>query len=410
MRLAAGRILGVLIATALTCASALAQEPIDLGSLPGYTRAIARGINARGDVVGQAARSAVEPRELGLLWHRKSRGGYAAEELAPLPGHDRADARDFAGGRVPVGFSYVFAGGTSYRAVAWLPAQGGTHAPLDLEPPPGFTDARAFAASLRGQVVGEALKLRPTPETVNGLTLGHAVSWRGGPDGIEACDLGVPEGFDVSAAYDVNERGDVVGTATRIESDGAGGLQRRAEVVVWLRPHQRPGACDPQPFVLGGRDELRYKLNPSIDERGDIVAQADSLAPGEAGASGLPKRTAALGWPRSGRQYRMPIELPVPEGFTDASARDINSRGEIVGTAILRSPAGTTSATQGVVWRYEAGRWRITLLGNPAGTSGASPEQVSDRGEIVGAASTPAEGQSGALLWRLSPKRPACRR
>ena len=406
MRLAMGRILGVLIASALPCASALAQVPIDLGTIPGYTRAIARGINARGDVVGQAARSAVEPRELGLLWHRRSRGDYAAEALPPLPGHDRADARDFAGGRVPVGFSYVFAGGTSYRAVAWLPVRGGTHAPLDLEPPPGFTDARAFAASLRGEVVGEALKLHPTPETVNGLPLAHAVSWRSGADGIEACDLGVPEGFDVSAAYDVNERGDVVGTATRLESDGAGGLRRRAEVVVWLRPHRRPGECAPQPFVLGGRDELLYKLNPSIDERGDVVAQADSLAPGEAPAPGQPRRTVGLAWPRCGQQYRMPLELPVPEGFTDASARDINSRGEVVGTAILRSAEGVTTATQGVVWRFGAGGWRITLLDNPAGTSGASPEQISDRGEIVGATPTPAEGQSGALLWHLRPHRP----
>jgi uncharacterized membrane protein len=407
MRLAVGRVLGVLIATAIPCVPVLAQEPIDLGTIPDYTRALARGINARGDVVGQATRTGAEPRERGVLWHHRRRGGYRAEVLPALPGHDRADARDFAGGRVPIGFSYVFAGGTSYRAVAWLPTREGTHEPLDLEPPPGFTDARAFAASLRGQVVGEAVKLRPTPETVNGLILGHAVSWRVSPDGVEACDLGVPEGFDVSAAYDVNERGDVVGTATRYENDGAGGLRRRAEVVVWLRPHRRPGACNPQPFVLGGRDELPYKLNPSINDQGDVVAEADSLAPGEPQAPGQPKRTVGLAWPRCGRQYRMPIELPVPDGFTDASARDINSRGEIAGTAILRSPEGATTATQGAVWRYGRGGWRITLLGNPAGTSGASPEQISDGGEVVGASSAPAEGQSGALLWRLSPR---CRR
>ena len=55
MRLAEGRILGVLIAISLWPALTSAQEPIDLGTLPGYTVGRARGINQRGDVVGQAA-------------------------------------------------------------------------------------------------------------------------------------------------------------------------------------------------------------------------------------------------------------------------------------------------------------------------------------------------------------------
>ena len=173
----------------------------------------------------------------------------------------------------------------------------------------------------------------------------------------------------------MNSEGDVVGTASRVEIDANGIAQARSEIVVWLRPHRGSGACDPQPFVLGGRDDLPFKQNPSINERGDVVARAD-LRNGS-----LIVAIHGVGWARCGSRYRMPFEMPVPEGFTDAYARDVNSRGEIVGTALVRG-AGASTFTQGVVWSYRGGRWRTTLLANPAEGAGASTEQISDKGEV----------------------------
>lgn len=385
MGLAAGRILGVLFATTLLCDVSWAQAPIDLGTLPGYRVGRPRGINERGDVVGQAAPE-VGP-ELAVLWHKRAQGRYQPEPLIPLPGFDGSDARDFAGGRVPVGYSYALVDGRAshFRAVMWRPHPAGYREPVELEPPPGFTEARAFAASLRGQVVGD------TRDSTNAL---HAVSWRLGRDGVDACDLGIPEGFQASAALDVNSEGDVVGTASRVEIDANGIAQARSEIVVWLRPHRGSGACDPQPFILGGRDDLPFKQNPSINERGDVVARAD-LRNGS-----LIVAIHGVGWARCGSRYRMPFEMPVPEGFTDAYARDVNSRGEIVGTALVRG-AGASTFTQGVVWSYRGGRWRTTLLANPAEGAGASTEQISDKGEVIGLTVAPGDGQSGALLWHV---------
>lgn len=383
MRLAAGRILGVLIATFLWSTSAWAHEPIDLGTLPGFTVGRAKGINERGDVVGQAAGGT--GLEQGVLWRTRAHGRYAPVALAPLPGFDRSDARDFAGGRVPIGYSYGFVNGVFHsRAVLWRPEPGGTRVPVDLEPPPGFVDARAFSGSLRGQVVGEA---------VNGPTR-HAVSWRLGREGVDTCDLGVPEGFETSSASGVNADGDVVGTASRMEIDDAGVALVRSEVVVWLRPHRRSGSCDPRPFILGGRDDLNFKLDPSINERGDVVVRA-SLRQGNSIVL-----TRPLGWSRCGSRYRMPFEIPVPEGFQDAWASDVNSRGEVVGTAQWRGSDGLLHS-QGVHWRYERSRWRVRLLANPVEGAFVSTENISEDGTIVGSDANAGlvPGQSGALLW-----------
>ncbi len=391
MRLSVGRILEALSAVALVAGAAAAEEPIDLGSLPGYAFGRAKGIDERGDVVGQVARVGAEPVELAVLWHRQRPGQYVIEALPPLPGFDRSDARDFASGRVPIGFSYIpVPGAARFRAVYWRRDSSGLRVPVDLEPPAGFTDARAFAASLRGEVVGEALN---PSEVTNGVALRHAVSWRLAWGRLETCDLGVPEGFDTSTAFDVNEAGDIVGTANRTESDGAGGLRMRSEVVVWRRPHRHSSACEAELLVLGGRDDLPFKQNPSINARGDVVARADLIT------NGQPTISRPLAWARRGRSYRPPFELPVPGGFTDAYARDLNSHGVVVGTALVRDAANRTTSAQGVLWRFERGRWEVTLLEQPAGVGFTSPEQISEKGDVVGTTPTPATGHSGALLW-----------
>lgn len=375
-----------------------AQEPVDLGALPGYERSRPKGLNESGDVVGQVARTAGDPTEQAVLWQRSRHGGLRAEALPPLAGLDGGDARAFASERTPVGFSYLTGSGLSlFRAVAWRRDVSGLRVAVDLEPPAGFTDAQAYSANWRGEVVGEAAN---PSETVNGSVVRHAVLWQRGHDGrYEACDLGVPDGFDSSTAFDLNESGAVVGTARRLESDGAGGLQVRSDVVVWQRVRWGHG-CAFRTVSLESRDDLPFEQNPSINERGDVVARADRLTPGG------PTLSRALLWSRRGCGYTVPVELPLPEGFTDAFARDLNTRGEIVGSALVRSPAGATTAARVVVWRRGAGgRFVPTLLASPAGASIAVAEQVNERGDVVGSTPMPAAGRSGGLLWKKKRER-----
>jgi len=384
---------------------ARAQQPVGVDTLPGYELSRPRSLNESGDVVGQVARTAVEPTEQAVLWHRTGRGGLRAEALPPLDGLERGDARAFASERTPVGFSYVAGEFSLFRAVLWRRDVSGARLAVDLEPPPGFTDAQAYSANGRGEIVGEAAN---PGETVNGSTMRRAVLWQPRRDGgYEVCDLGVPEGFDASTAFDINDSGAIAGTARRLESDGAGGLRARSDVVVWQRlernhegSHERAHGCTFAPVLLPAREDLPFDQNPSISERGDVVARADRLTPN------LPTVSRGLLWSRRRCAYAAPVELPLPEGFTDAFARDVNGQGDVAGTALVRSPSGATTGSRAIVWRRgERGRFVAEPLDNPPGTALSVAEGMNERGDVVGSSPAPAAGQSGGLLWKKTRRR-----
>jgi hypothetical protein len=225
------------------------------------------------------------------------------------------------------------------------------------------------------------------------------------PPEYEVCDLGVPDGFDTSGAFGINERGDVVGVARRLESDGSGGLLLRSVVVVWRKPSRGPGRCPSHPIVLPSRPDLPLNQNPAISNRGDIVAQADRRTPGQVAV------TRPLFWKRHGSSYHEPVELPLPEGFTDAFATDVNGSRRVLGTAQARSLTGALQASRAVVWRHEhRGAWVASLLPQAAGTTLTVAARLSDRGEAVGSALTPQPGSSGGLLWRCATSRHECER
>jgi uncharacterized membrane protein len=383
-------------------AVATAHDPIDLGTLPGYTASRAKDVNERGDIVGQAVRAGAEPVEQAVLWDRTHVGRYVLEALPALPGLVRGDARGFANGRAPIGFSYLVAPGLShFRAVVWREDPSGEHVPLDLAPPPGFTDATALGANPRGQIAGTA---QNPLEVINGSTVQHAVLWRpvrGDPDcpddppEYEVCDLGVPDGFDTSGASGINDAGDVVGTTGRIESDGSGGLFLRSAVVVWRKPWRSHRRCVSDPTVLPSPPELPLNLNPAINDRGDVVAQADRRVPGQ------PAVSRPLLWVRSDRDYAEAAELPLPEGFTDAFATDVNASGSVIGTALVRSSTGAVQASRAVLWRLCPRRDpAVSLLANPPGTTFTVGAHLNDRGDAVGSTPLPPSGSSGGLLWR----------
>ena len=368
--------------------AALAQAPTDIGTLPGFTRSRPKNINSRGLIVGQVARPG--PDEQAALWTRTS-GGYTVEALPALDGLTRSDARAFARGNVPVGFSSLIGGGISqFRAVVWRDDPSGLRVAVELEPPPGFLDAQAFDANRFGMVVGEAVN---SLEIVGGLALRHAVAWVPKPDGeYDVLDLGVPDGFSVSSASGVNDGGEIVGTARRLEVDGS----QTWAVVVWRRPFKRHGRCHSDTLVLPSHPDLPLNQNPTISSTGFVVAQADREMPG------APRVTRPLLWRRWGRGFAGPYELPVPAGFTDAFPSDVGETGVIVGTAQVRqATAPTLVASQAVVWSWaRRGGFRPMLLASPAGSALVTASRLNERGDVVGTALDPAAGTSGGLIWK----------
>lgn len=372
-----------------------AQGPTDIGTLTGFTISRPKNINNQRSIVGQAERSGVEPGQQAALWTR-THDGYDVEELPALPGLVRSDARAFARGRSPVGSSTLTGGGVSQsRAVLWRRDPSGLRVPVDLEPPPGFTDAQAFDANHFGTIVGEAAN---PGEMVGGLLLRHAVAWVPNRDGeYDVLDLEVPDGYDVTSASGVNEVGEIVGTARRLEVDGS----TTAAVVVWRRPFLRHGRCHGETIVLPSSPDLPRNMNPMINSAGLVVAQADRATPGEAAVS------RPVLWKRSGRGFAGPYGLPVPTGFTDAFPADVNELGTIVGTALERKaqPGDVRVRSSAVVWTWSRKRRYVaSVLPNPQGVVFATGAHTNELGDVVGNAPIPAPGTSGGLLW----KRAAC--
>lgn len=379
--------------------AALAQQPIDIGTLPGFTIARPRNIDNHRDILGQAERSGVEPTQQAALWTRMG-DGYAVEALPALTGLLRSDARAFARGGAPVGSSSLTGSFSLVRAVVWRDDPSGLRVAVDLEPPPGFTDAQAFDANHHGLIVGEAVN---PGQRINDSILRHAVVWAPKKDGAyEVEDLGVPEGFDVSSASGVNELGEIVGTARRFEKDDSGVLFQRAVVVVWHARFLRYGHCHADTLVLPSHPDLPRHQNPVISTAGLVVAQADRVTTGQ------PLVSRALLWRRWGREFAGPYELPVPAGFTDAAPNDVNELGVILGTAQVRQASAPVTVSQAVVWTWSWVKKRFvpSLLPNPPGTSLVTAARINERGDAVGNAPLPTPGKTGGLLW----KRKSCGR
>jgi hypothetical protein len=389
-------------------AGAFAQTPTpasDLDTLPGYTIARPKSVNDRRDVVGQAARSGPEPGEQAMLWQRRGPDAYDTVLLPGILGLARSDARAFSRRRDPVGYSFLVGPGFSiFRAVLWRDDPSGQRVPVDLAPPPGYTDAQAYAANGDGQVAGEIAN--PSMLTPNGLSLRHAALWRVEGDGsATVLDLGVPDGYEISTAFDVNEDGDVVGTAQRVEMDGNGALLRRADVVVWRERRTHEGEWEST--VLESPPDWNVLQMPSINGRGVVVAQADHRFPGE------PLHSAALRWSpvktRSHgdhcagpeRGYGAAEPLPLPPGYTDAFATDVNDRGQVLGKVLVRSGSLVLFA-RALVWEDgPKGDPQMRFLATPPDVTDVNPAKLNDCGDAVGSLPSP-PGGTGGLLWLAS--------
>jgi hypothetical protein len=384
------------------CATARAEDPAELPAPPGYDRAVANDLNDWAQAVGQATalgapRQAVIWRKPSLRWWKPR----VVEPLPTLPGMVDSEATRISRSGIPVGSSSLLAPGMAlFRAVVWRRLHGQWE-PVELEPLPGYTEAIASSVNARGQVVGWTFN---PGEIFEGDVVRRAVLWqpaRGGD--YTAIELQTPDGFQTSAD-DINDTGDVVGRAYRTEFGDAGPFLR-SDVVVWRVTRGRHG-CGRSLVVLDSLPGLPENLAPAISARGDVVSFARGFGNGTVAmrpAFWTRHHWKRHRWKRRRVEYREPVALPVPDGFTDAIANDVNARRQVVGTAYVVEGTGIL-ASRAVSWLPRARGWTVVKLPTPEEVAFSNGAALNELGWAVGSTSPPPTGSSGALLWKKTRK------
>lgn len=249
------------------------------------------------------------------------------------------------------------------RSVGWsLDKQGQSRAtmwtrrgPTDLGTlNPGNTGASdAWDVNERGQVVGWSQAPGP-----RGRTVQHAFLWRNGV----MRDLGTLPGGTRSQAVSINARGDVVGWST---TDGSDLSSRRGFLV------QKGGMIDVG-TLPGGTASSALGVN----QRGEVVGWSTTRG------DDMSSRRAFL-W-RNGRM----TELGTLGGGLTV-AYDINNRGEVVGTS--ETSSGDLHA---FLWKDGT----MTDLGTLGG-SRSDARGITDAGEVLGWSQNRRNMSRHAFLW-----------
>jgi probable HAF family extracellular repeat protein len=180
--------------------------------------------------------------------------------------------------------------------------------------------------------------------------------------GLGFQELALPTGSNGGIAYAINETGEAAGYVS-----GTAGIRpvwwtRRGEVQLL----QSPGNLTAQALDL--------------NDRGDMV-----------GVSGGEPKAAVL-WPRKGGI----VSLGTLPGFTHSEAVAVSENGSIAGVAT--GVADFPNRSRAVLW--QAGGLAIQDLGALAGGADSRARDVNNRGEVVGT-STSAQG-SRAFIWTAS--------
>ena len=161
-----------------------------------------------------------------------------------------------------------------------------------------------------------------------------------------------------ATAYDVNERGVVVGVR----------------------------------YVDGGMRAFRWQRGRPLVELGPGIAHGVNDAGTVVGSSG----GQAVRWERDG------TTVPLASGWVASEATDVDSRGTVVGNAVL--PDGSARA-----FVRRAGSAEVELLPAPPGHEGdsLSAAAINERGTIVGAIQVhEGEPSSVGVVWRGRDHRP----
>jgi probable HAF family extracellular repeat protein len=299
----------------------------DLGTLGGAS-SCALAINERGQVVGWAQTAGGDRHA--ALWQ----DGKALDLGAP-PGRHQSEACDINEGGLIVGGA-TGDGGACECALVW---RDGAVAEL---PPLATTSSTASASAVnaRGRIVGGYFtNLDPSASEH------HAVLW----DGEHLLDLGtLPEGLD-SHAWDLNDRGEVVGVA-----QDAQGVEH---AVLW-EAGRITDLATPRVSESGAR---------ALNAAGDVVGAARS-GPGPTHAFLC-------------RNTRM-VYLGTLPGCRHSRAYDINDLGRIVGTCAIATNRGLTP--RALLWDHGQPLDLNDLIDPESGWDLTCARGLNKRGEIVG--------------------------
>jgi probable HAF family extracellular repeat protein len=215
--------------------------PIDLGIPPGGNHSSARGINTRGQVVGQWGNSSTgDPSLQAFLWQDGQ-----LIDLGPDLGTPNGSANDVNDAGQVVGWKGSAL--SSARGFIW---DGGRV--TELPPIPGGFTSEAHAISNTGHLVGAGRVVE------GGSTFTRAMHYDL-KSGVMT-NLGTLPGFSRGGALDVNDDGVVVGTAWTPGETG----------FVW-----RDGVMRDLGDFIAPEWEIYLKGADSINSRGQIAVRAD---------------------------------------------------------------------------------------------------------------------------------------
>lgn len=224
------------------------------------TGGAAFAINSRGEAVGYSS----GPGGLRAVWWNR------AGAITLLPALPAASATR-ALGINNLGDIVGTAGDAVKRGVLWR----GKGNIIDLGTLPGFTESEARSINEQGAIVGIATR------TLDTRNLTRAVLW--GPAGQPIRDLGSLSPDGISRAYDINARGEVVGSSSSADGDRA---------FIWTAA---TGMVDLNTLLTSADLHLTEALG--INDNGHIVAIGHDVlneAPGDHDDHEQPKRVVVL--------------------------------------------------------------------------------------------------------------------
>jgi probable HAF family extracellular repeat protein len=310
---------------------------------------------------------------------------YVAVDLGSLGGFSVAESVNSRGqitGRSATVFGVT-------RAFLW---EGGVM--LDLGTLPGGTRSEAYAINERGQVVGRSTFAEETCSVPDGCW--RAFLYENG----SMTDMGVLPGHSQSAAFAINNRGQVVGIS--------GGVSSTAHhpvfvwhAVLWDKGDIRdlgsvPGALFTYAFGISESGQVvgwwgdGATVSPVAWTRGTVVTLPSPPGASFTAAYKVNSRGQAVGY-AGDRDYSRAVmwwkgevaDLGALHGATSNYARDVNNRGQIVGL----------SADRAFLWV----KGHITELGPLPGGTQSFASAINEAGDVVGASY---DGQTfRAVLW-----------
>lgn len=198
----------------------------------------------------------------------------------------------------------------------------------------------------------------------------HAYKWS---QSTGTVDLGVEPGYSGSAAYDINEIGEVVGDS-----------HLQTPTIYLTSPFiHTAGVLNPLPLPTGETSGHAAKINNS----GTVVGNTAHLV-------GQSVVTSAAAWIQM-QHVALPIPTPSrPSVILNSSATGISNDGTIVGQMLLTDNMTGESYYESIIWTlnsagvYEAHTIN-NLLVNPIRVFISSALQITDAGRILGVCFNP---------------------